>query len=145
MTSLRAPPGRRYGLYVLAIIFLLAGVAALILEWNSLAQGGSAFLIWSLGLLMIVASTKLVKASNVRAKSSSVTEGDQSPIAPGRKRATWRLWLAGAASLTVFGISYHYLFEDALRGHHQVWPVYTFAGAAVICALVLGYLFARLI
>lgn len=145
MTSVGGPPRKRYGLYVLAIVLLLAGAAALILEWNSFAQGGTAFLIWSLGPLMIVASTKLVKASNVRVRSSSTIAGDQNSIASGRKRITWRSWLAGAASLIVFWISYHYLFKDALRGYHQVWPVYAFAGAGLICALALGYLAARLL
>jgi hypothetical protein len=145
MSSRGQVPRKRYGLFALAIVMLLAGAAALILEWNSYVQGGKSLLIWALGLLMIVASTRLVRASNARTNTNSVTPEDQHSGPSAGKRVRPRLWLASVASLIVVAISYYCLREDALGGYHQVWPVYAFASTSVISGLILGYLVVRLL
>lgn len=143
--SVSYPGGKkRYGLFALAVGMLLIGAVALFLEWNNFARGLGGFLIWSIGLLMIVSSTYLVKISNVHARSSSVAASDPSKGSRSAKGPGLRMWLLGAASLAALGISYHYLYKDALAGYHQMWPVYAFAGSGLVCAIVLGYLFARL-
>lgn len=140
MTSLEGIPRKRYGLFVLAILMLLGGAAALFFAWSSFTRRIEDFVIWLLGLLMIVASTYLVRISNVRARPGAVAVGDRASKRPGAL-----LWLMGAASVIALAISYHYLYRDALGGYHEVWPVDVFAAVALISASVLAYLVSRLV
>jgi hypothetical protein len=145
MTSLGGTPRKRYGLFVLAMLMLLGGAAALFFAWTGFTRRIEDFLIWSLGLFMIVASTYLVRTSNVRARPRSVAGEEQASRPWAGKRPGALLWLTGAASVIALVISYHYLYKDALGGYHQVWPVDVFAGVALICASLLAYLFSRLV
>jgi hypothetical protein len=52
------------------------------------------------------------------------------------------MWVIGIALVPLWGATYFCLHEDALHGYHAVWPVYLFAGVAIICALFWGYLLA---
>lgn len=140
MTSLEGIPRKRYGLFVLAILMLLGGAAALFFAWSSFTRRIEDFVIWLLGLLMIVASTYLVRISNVRARPGAVAGEDRASKRPGAL-----LWLMGAASVIALVISYHYLYRDALGGYHEVWPVDVFAAVALISASVLAYLGSRLV
>jgi hypothetical protein len=145
MMSLEGTPRKRYGLFVLAILMLLGGAAALFFAWASFTRRIEDFVIWLLGLLMIVASTYLVRMSNVRARPGAVAGGDQVSGQRTGKRPGALLWLMGAASVVALVISYHYLYQDALGGYHEVWPVDVFAAVALISATVLAYLFSRLV
>lgn len=53
------------------------------------------------------------------------------------------MWMLGAASFLLIGISYLFLRNDAAHGHHDVWPVYLFFGVVIVCGLLFSYLVAR--
>lgn len=131
-------PRKRYGPFILGILLLLSGGAALY-------AGSHNFAIRSLGLVAIVASTYLVRISRVHSRSgSSVTSGpgvdSKAARRPGRL-----LWTVSLALLLLAGISYLYLYNDALHGYHDVLPVYVFAGVGLACVLVWSYLVSRIL
>jgi hypothetical protein len=54
------------------------------------------------------------------------------------------MWFVGAALLVVWGISFLYLYKDALDGYREALPVYVFAGIGLACALFWSYLSSRI-
>lgn len=124
---------KRYGLFVLAILLLLfAGVCIYL--------GSNNYPIRVLGLAAIMASVYLARISHVRDRSglpeaSGRGKDRKTATGPGRL-----VWAVGVALLVVLGISSLSLYRDALRGYHEVLPVYIFAGIAVVCALFWSYL-----
>lgn len=128
---------RRYGLFALAIAVFLAGGAAIFAGFNNplaLAFAG----------LMIVASVRLVKASNVHgeARLTDVSLGNADP--DGAKRPGPLAWTVGIGSAAAVGISFFYLYKDAVNGYHGIVPVYAFAASALVAAVVWSYLAAKL-
>lgn len=124
---------KRYGLFVLAVLLLLAGGAALYV-------GSHNFALRILGLASIVASTYLVRASHVHGRSHLPAASDERS----RPRAGSVLWIVSIALLPVAGASYLYLYNDALHGSHEALPVYVFAGVGLACTLVWSYLISRI-
>jgi hypothetical protein len=55
------------------------------------------------------------------------------------------MWLVGIALLVAVGLSYFFMFWYAAKGHDDAFPVYLFAGAALVCALFWGGLLARIV
>jgi hypothetical protein len=138
MASESALPQKRYWLFVLAVLVLLAGGAALFM-------GPKNFGIWSLGLGACIVSVYLMRVSNVHSRSVSVATGSEG-TGPKAKKGRGRLiWIIGAALLPVAGASFLYLYQDALHGYHQTLPVYVFAGVAALCAVVWPYLVSRVL
>ncbi len=102
------------------------------------------FMIRSSGVLMCIIGAYLVKISNIRSLKGLRSTHNKSlnlmtPSRPGRL-----VWAMGAASVVATGVSFIYLYQDALDGYHQIWPVYMFAASALICALVCAYLVSKL-
>jgi hypothetical protein len=126
-------PQKRYGLLVLAILIGLSGVAAL-----SMAPKYSPIRSFA-GVAFIVA-LYLIRVSNVHTRSTLATTSYPASNRPGRL-----MWFVGAALLVVWGISFLYLYKDALDGYHTVWPVYLFAAAASVCVCVWGYIASKLV
>jgi hypothetical protein len=55
------------------------------------------------------------------------------------------MWIIGAALLLLTGVSFFYLYQDALHGYHEALPVYVFAGVGLACALVWSYLVSKML
>lgn len=128
---------RKYSLFVLAIIVLLLGGAALFFGSNNpmmLALGG----------LMCVLSAYLVKLSNVHGKAGSAVAGRDGVGLGALRHPRPGVWAVGAAALVALGISFFYLHQDAVRGYHEILPVYAFTALVLICAVVWGYLISKL-
>ncbi len=131
-------PRKRYGLFVLAVLVLLSGGMAL-------AVGSHDYTIRSLGLVAVLASTYLLRISNVHTRSASPVASRQGadfkPIkSPGRL-----VWAVGVALVPILGVSFRYLYNDAVHGGHTALPVYVFAGVIVACASFWSYLLSRIL
>jgi hypothetical protein len=123
-----SPNRKRFVLFVLAIVLLLAGGAAVFLGVNS-------FTIRAVGLISISACAYLVRISNFHSQPTlDVTIAQR----PGR----W-MWTLGVVSFVLAGASFYYLYEDAIHGYHEVLPVYVFTGAGLACAIVWSYLISK--
>jgi hypothetical protein len=137
MTS-QETPQKRYSLFVLAVLLLVFAGAAFVLASGS-------FAIRSLGLVAILISVWLVRASNVRSRPGVELAGTGATGDRTSKRLGLVIWAVGAGSLLAAGASYYYLRNDALNGYHQVLPVYVFAGVGVACAVIWGYMAVKLL
>lgn len=127
---------RRCGLFALAIALFLAASAAIFVGFNSplaLAFGG----------LMIVASVRLVKASNVHSGTRHPDVRLDNTDPDGAKRPSILTWTVGAGAAAAVGISFFYLYKDAVDGYHGIVPVYAFAASALVAAVVWSYLAAK--
>jgi len=128
---------RRYGLFVLAIaLFLVAGAAIFVGFNNPLALAFAG--------LMIVASVRVVKASNVHGGTRHADVGLGNADPDGAKRPSPLAWTVGAGSAAAFGISFFYLHKDAVNGYHGIVPVYAFAASALVATVVWSYLAAKI-
>ena len=129
-------PRKRYGLFILAILSLLLGGVAIYI-------GSHNFRIRSIGLLAILISAYLVRVSRVHSRSDlSAVNKQAENIAirrPGRV-----LWTISIGLLVLAGVSFLYLYHDALHGYQEVLPVYIFAVVGVVCTLVWSYLLLRI-
>lgn len=146
---------------MLGLVVLLTGGAAIavdilgILGNYPLVGNG----VGAIGAVIVFTGVYLMKVSNVHGLIDVLTRGgkddDSASIrrprllstrpAPKTKRPGPVIWAMGVATLAAVGISYFYLQEAALHNGHQVMPVYVFAAAALICAVVWGVLLAKLI
>jgi len=126
-------PQKRYGLFILAIFLLLSAGAAFYVASDSLP-------IRSLAALALIASVYLVRVSHVHTRDSGARVDF---TASERPRAT--VWFLGIALLGLAGVSYWLMHIDALHGGHTGWPAYMFAGVAVACAVVWGYIITKLV
>lgn len=133
----KEPIKRKYGLLILAIALLLFAGAALVVSPHDVA-------IRSLGMLAIVISVYCVRLSKAAGAGSTMTTIQQTasslPTRSGRS-----VWIVSILLVPLFGMSFAWLYSDAVQGYHQILPVYCFAGAAIVCALCWSYLVARLL
>ncbi len=119
---------RKSGLFILAILLLLLGGTALYIGSNN-------FLIRSLGILACTISVYCVRKSNIHASSQKIIR--PTPVG----RSTWTISII---LLPALGLSFLFLYRDAIHGYHQGWPVILFAGVVAGCALCWSYLVSRL-
>src|ERR1700737_4300178 len=126
-------PQKRYGLFVLAVLLLLLGGAALFVGSHNIT-------IRFLGLAAVMASTYLVRISNVHTRSTLAVTSDQAT-----KRQGYLMWIVGFVLLLLAGGSYLLMYIDSLHGGHTAWPVYLFAGVGIVCAGVWGYIASKLV
>lgn len=128
---------RRYGIFVLAVLILLSGGAALFVGSHDLA-------IHSAGILAIIASAYLVRLSHIGVRSSPPVESGQEPdfrVAGRPRRPTWGV---GVGLLLALTASYVWMHNDAVHGGHSGLPAYVFGGLVVAAGIVWGYLVSRL-
>ena len=133
MTVPENVPQKRYGLFILAIFLLLSAGAAFYLASDSLA-------IRSLAAVAGIASVYLVRISHVHTEDSGARVDFTASERPGRL-----MLFVGIALLVLAGVSYWLMHIDALHGGHTGWPAYMFAGVAVACAVVWGYIITKLV
>jgi FtsH-binding integral membrane protein len=128
---------KRYGLFVLAILLLLLGGAGIYL-------GSHNYPIRVLGLVALMASVYLVRISNVH-NGSSLPEARgpggnfKTEKSPGRI-----LWVVSLVLVPLLVASGFLLHIDAVNGGRETWPVDLFAGVGLACAIVWGYLAAKI-
>lgn len=125
---------KRYGLYALAIAMTLAAIAILLFG----ARHSSVQLLVGLALVLGAVLLKLSRTDS-SAIRPTITESE-SPDRPGPL-----MWAVGAVLLIALAISYHYFYEDALNGHHQIVPVYAFAVIGMACVIFWAYLLSNLL
>jgi hypothetical protein len=129
---------KRYGLFVLAIVLLSLGGVGIYLGSNN-------YPIRVLGLISIIASVYLVKLSRVHNGSSlhearGAGKNYKTEKGPGRL-----LWIVSLALVPLLGASGFLLRIDAVNGGHEAWPADIFAGVVLACAIVWGYLVAKIL
>jgi hypothetical protein len=123
---------KRYNLFALAVLVFLSGVVALVMAPRYSAIRAFA------GLSFLIALW-LVNASNVHTRS-----GLAATIDPASKLSGRVMWFIGLALLAAWGMSFLYLYKDALGGYHGIAAVYIFAGVAVVCLVFWLYLISKL-
>jgi hypothetical protein len=133
----QAAPQKRYGVFSLSIALLLLGVVGVVV-------GSRNYLLRLLGLLAIVGSTQLVRISKVQVSPPSTATIDLDADTEGKKFSRV-MWIVGIALLPMIGFAYLCLYEDALHGYHQAWPLYVFTGVGLACAVVWPYLLTRIL
>lgn len=129
---------KRYSLFVLAIVLLLLGGAALFL-------GAHNFAIRTVGVVGCIVSVYLVRISNVHTRSTATPVPDQRTGTEAKKGPGRLMWMAGVVLLLLAVASFFYLYQDALHGYQEALPVYVFAGVGLACALVWSYLISKLL
>ena len=128
---------KRYGLFVLATLLLLFGGVGIYL-------GSHNYAIRVLGLAAIMASVYLVRISNVHDRPGlpeASRRGKYPKTAKGQGRL---LWIVSVALVPLLGASFFLLHIDAVNGGHEAWPADVFAGVVLACAIVWGYLAAKI-
>lgn len=129
---------KKYGLFVLAILLLLLGGVGIYLGSNN-------YPIRVLGLISIMANVYLVRISRVRNGSSLPDARGQKKNYKIEKGPGLLLWIVSLALVPLLGASGLLLHIDAVNGGHEAWPVDIFAGVALACAIVWGYLVAKIL
>lgn len=138
MTASEEVPKKRYGFLILAVLLLLSGGGAFY-------AGSHNFAVRSLGLVAIVASAYLARISHAYSRPGASAASGEETNSRSARRPGRLLWTVSAALLLLAGVSYLYLYNDALHGYHEVLPVYVFAGVGLACVLVWSYLVSRII
>ena len=128
---------KSYGLFALAVIMLLGG-AALFIEFYKIV------LFRSFGLLMCMASVYFIKISHVHSHVGLLTLDGQFADDKATKRPGPIMWTLSGGLLVALGLSFIYLYRDALGGYHKILPVYIFAATIVVCAIVWSYLISKI-
>lgn len=124
------------GSRILSVILLVLGGVAILI-------GSHNFAIRAVGLALVLASVYLIQASKVRNRSGLPLAGGEvnNPNVtggPGRL-----LWIASVSLVPVLVCAWYLLHLDAANGGQEVWPVYVFAGVALVCAVVWSLLGAK--
>lgn len=136
MSVLQHVRERRYGLFIVAIVLLLAGGVALF-------AGMKNFGIRSLGIVACIASVYLIRLSRGGSRPPQATtkgEPKYAKASNGRRL----MWIIGGVLVPVAVASFFYLYQDALHGYHDVVPVYVFAAVGLLCTVVWSYLVSTL-
>ena len=126
---------RKTAFLALATLVLVAGLVILYFGFNN-------FAIRSFALLLCVGSTYLVKIA--RRDGTAMANGKDIDRASATRPGTVA-WVLSGVALVILGLSFAFLYRDALNGYHDVWPVYAFGASIIICAIVWPYVIAKLI
>lgn len=133
MTATQNRVGKRPSLFVLAILLLLLGGVGIY-------AGSHNYPIRVIGVLAIVAGAYFVRATHVQNRSRS-NQGTNLKIAIGPARS---LWIVSLALVPLLGAAFWLMYIDAENGGHEAWPADVFAGVGLACAIVWGYLAAKI-
>lgn len=129
--------GKKYLLFILAILLLLLGGLGIY-------AGSHDYPLRALGVVAIMASTYLVRVSHIHDRSGLPDVGGSRTdlkIAKGPGRL---LWIISLALVPLQGAAFYLLHIDAVNGGHDAWPAYVCGGVVLVCAVVWGYLVARI-
>jgi len=128
---------KRYGLFVLAILLLLLGGVGIYV-------GSHNYPIRALGLVAIMVSAYLVRISHVHDGSDLPEASGQGKDLKTAKGPGRLLWIVSLALVPLLGAAFFLLHIDAVNGGHEAWPADAFAGVGLACAIVWGYLAAKI-
>jgi hypothetical protein len=128
---------KKNSLLALAILLLVLGGLVLYMGQHNNA-------IRPLGIILIMASLYLANKSKAQNTSVSVDTSDPRIRAKPTNRPGPLMWIVSAAMVPLVEVSYLLLRNDAAQGAKEVWPVYLFAGVAVVCGLFWAALVGRL-
>jgi hypothetical protein len=128
---------KRYGLFVLAILLLLLGGVGIY-------AGSHNYPIRALGLVAIMASVYLARISHVHDQSDLSEVGGRGKDFKTANGPTRLLWIVSLALVPLLGAAFFLLHIDAVNGGHEAWPADVFAGVGLACAVVWGYLAAKI-
>ena len=132
MTTPQKNPYVRYGLLAMAVLAVVGGgMIALIV---------SSFTIQTIGLILLLIGVSLGRVARSDDPMKQVV-----PRAMASDRPGPILWTVAVALTLATIVAFHYLYQDALHGYHQVFPVYAFAAVALTSGLVWAALVARLV
>ena len=138
MTLVSNTTGRKkYALFALGVVLLVLGGIAFFIFSNS-------FAIRSLGAMACIASAYFVSISNIHMVSMS--SRSSASIASSRSKAVVGRtpWILGVLVLSGSAASFVLLYRDGENGYRDIFPVYLFAIVMAVCALVWGYIVAKL-
>lgn len=119
------------------VVLLALATLVLLVAFAMLYLGDGNFAIRSLGLLLCVVSAYLVKSAR---GGIAAADGKKER---GIARPGTVAWVVSALALVALGLSFFFLYRDALDGYHEVWPVYAFGAAIIVCAVVLPYMITK--
>jgi hypothetical protein len=122
----------QYGLLSMAVLAAIGG--------GVIAFTASSFTIQTIGLILLPIGVSLGRFARSNDPINQIAARSAAPNRPGPI-----LWTVAIASALATVIALHYLYQDAIRGYHQVLPVYAFAAVALICGSVWAALLARLV
>ena len=145
MSYKQASSERNNSLFALAILLLVAGGAAFYVAPHYSVIRSFGALACVIGAILIPKSkgtAPSVSADTTFQRSAGTTYQRPGPKENIRPRPL--MWTLGAVSLLLMGVAYFFLRNDAARGYHQLWPVYFFGGAVLVCAIFVSSLVARL-
>jgi hypothetical protein len=128
---------KRYVLFVLAILLLLLGGLGIYV-------GSHNYPLRALGVVAIMVSVYLVRISHVHDRSGLPdVSGPRTDLkiakGPGRL-----LWISSLALVPLQGAAFYLLHIDAVNGGHEAWPAYVCGGVVLVCAVVWGFLVAKI-
>src|SRR5208337_3450144 len=127
---------KRYVLFVLAILLLLLGGLGIYV-------GSHNYPIRALGVVAIMGSAYLVRISHHDRSGLPEASGPRTdlkiPKGPGRP-----LWIISIALVPLLAAAFFLLHIDAVNGGHEAWPADVFAGVGLACAVVWGFLVAKI-
>ncbi|WP_158755691.1 hypothetical protein [Dyella sp. S184] len=125
---------KRYWLYVLGIVTGLSGLVITLVYFSD-------FLVRLFGIFMTLGGAYLVRISRAPSlvRSSETTANSSYLVSVNRTRRRW-VWFLGAISLVASGISFAFMYKDALDGYNHAWPLYAFALSMAVFALTSSYL-----
>ena len=129
---------KRHGLFVLAILLLLLGGVGIYV-------GSHNYPIRALGVVALMASAYLVRISHVHDRSRLPEASGQGTGFKTAKGPGSVLWIISLALVPLLGAAFLLLHIDGVNGGHEAWPADVFAGVGLACAVVWGYLVAKIL
>jgi hypothetical protein len=128
---------RNRGLFVIGIALLLSGGLGIYV-------GSHNYPVRALGVVSVMVSAYVLRISRFPNRSGSAeASGRQSDLKIG-EGAGRLLWTISLGLVPLLGAALFLLHRDAANGGHEAWPADVFAGIALACAIVWGYLMAKI-
>jgi uncharacterized membrane protein len=127
---------RRYGLFILAILLLVSGIAAFLTGFHN-------YIVRSIGVLAIVASVYFVRASNFHSSQTPPVANEIMEDLSATNGLGPVAWIIGVVLLLMLIFSFLLVQSDALHGGHTAWPADLFGAVALTCAVTWGYILSK--
>jgi hypothetical protein len=137
MITSQSAARRRKALFILAILLLLLGGMGIFV-------GSHSYPVRAIGVVGIVASAYLVRTTHVHDQSDLPEASGRGTGFKTAKGPGPLLWIISLALVPLLGAAFFLLHIDAVNGGHEAWPADVFAGVGLACAVVWGYLVARI-
>jgi hypothetical protein len=107
--------------------------------------GSHNYPIRALGLVAIMASAYLVRISHVHDRPGVPEASGRGKDLKAAKGPGRLLWIVSLVLVPLLGAAFFLLHIDAVNGGHEAWLADVFAGIGLACAIVWGYLAAKIL